>query len=160
AVNFDVDGTVCGSFKLKPRTATRNKLRSVGVTGRKTVSGKEHAGTSNKLRNNHSLGAIDDKRSAIGHPWVVAEINLLFFDFAGNIVSQLGYSVKRGVKSKVVFFSVLFRVLWLLESVLTESKRQLLSGVVIDRVEFGKDFAETGFDKFFPALTLMLNKVW
>ena len=53
------------------------------------VSGKENPGGTNQLGNHHALGAVNNKGGAIGHPGVVAEINILFLDLAGDLVGQL-----------------------------------------------------------------------
>ena len=104
AINLDVDAATWGSLKLQPGTATGNYLGAVVALAIVFVSGKENPGGTNQLGNYHALGTVDNKGGALGHPGIVAEINVLLLDLAGDLVGQLHDYVQRGgVGGQVVF---------------------------------------------------------
>src|SRR5690606_14329626 len=114
---FNVNNTVCSGFKFKPCTTAWNKLRTVVITGRKTVGSKENTRRTDKLRNNDTFSTVDNKCSAVGHPRIITEVDFLFFYFTSYFVCQLYNGVKWSIESKVVFFCVDFRVLWVVECI-------------------------------------------
>ena len=86
-VNLDINRAIWCCFKLQPGTATWDHLGTVIVTTSHGVSRKEHTGRADQLADHHALSTIDDKSTALGHPWIITEVDFLLFDFAGNFVS-------------------------------------------------------------------------
>src|SRR5690606_33081600 len=89
AVNFYINRTRGGGLKLQPSTTSRYNFGPIKIISTMRLSREEHTGRTNKLRNYNSLRAVNYKRTTLGHPWVITQINLLLFNFAGDFVGQL-----------------------------------------------------------------------
>ena len=65
-------------FKFDPRTAVRNDLREIFVA----VALKENARAAVQLRNDNTLGTVDDESTVIRHQRDLTEENVFFLDIA------------------------------------------------------------------------------
>ena len=65
-------------FKFDPRTAVRNDLREIFVA----VALKENARAAVQLRDDNTLGTVDDESTVIRHQRDLAEENIFFLDIA------------------------------------------------------------------------------
>ena len=124
------------------------------------VRSEKDTARADQLRNNNALSTVDNKGAALSHPWIVAEVDFLLFDFTGYFVSEFNDCLEWSVKTNIVFAGIDFGGLWILEMVILESKFELLPGVILNRVNLGKNFTKTSLDKLFPRVELVTNKVW
>ena len=77
---------------------------------------KYDAGGAHELRDDDALGAVDDKRSLVGHQREVTHEDGLRLDLTGFVVDELGgHEQRRGV-GEVLVLALLDRVLRRLES--------------------------------------------
>ena len=128
------DRAVACSLKLKPCTTARDKFRTIVITTSSAISCKEYTRATNKLRYNNTLCTVNDKCTAVSHPWIITKVNLLLFYFTSYFVCQLNVYVKRRIKSKVIFLCLDFCNFWILERIFLESKFKLLACVILDRI--------------------------
>ena len=102
-VDFDVDTAVGGSFELEPSTAARDDFGAVVVATANVFSGEENASRTDELGDDDTLGAVDDEGGTVGHPRIIAKVDVLFFDFAGDFVGKLDDDVEGSLKGGKIF---------------------------------------------------------
>src|SRR5205823_14790503 len=76
-------------FELNPRTTIRNDLRNEQLAAL-----EEHAGRTMKLRNNHALSSVDDKRAVVSHQRDLAKEDFLFLDVADRFDVCVGIFIE------------------------------------------------------------------
>ena len=87
AVNLNIDDTFSIGFKLKPRATAWDDFCTIIFMVVDGICLEKYTSRTNQLRNNHTLGAFNNKVSLVGHFWIVTKIDVLFLDFASNFVS-------------------------------------------------------------------------
>ena len=153
AVNTGIKQIFGIKFKIQPRTAVRNNPGSkqifAGSNSFAFVVVKENARRTVHLRNDDTLGTVDDKGTFVRHQRNIAHINVLFLDVVdrtgtGGLVNIPDNQTQRGFDRRgighVAFDAFVNVILRLFE-------------FVFDKLKFagsGKVFnGENGFENFF-----------
>ena len=85
------------------------------------ISRKKHARRANQLANDHALRAVNNERTAVSHPRIIAQINFLLLNHAGGFIGQFHCGVQRRLKRQVVFFGILVGGFWLAKIIFAKS---------------------------------------
>ena len=87
-------------FKIKPRATIRNNTggeqiltRDVSLT---TIMIEKHTGGAMHLGYNHTLRAVHDERTIIGHQWHINHVNVLFFNITNRAQARILINIKDG----------------------------------------------------------------
>ena len=153
AVNTGIKQIFGIKFKIQPRTAVRNNPGSkqifAGSNSFAFVVVKENARRTVHLRNDDTLGTVDDKGTFVRHQRNIAHINVLFLDVVdrtgtGGLVNIPDNQTQRGFDRRgighVAFDAFVNVILRLFE-------------FIFDKLKFagsGKVFnGENGFENFF-----------
>jgi hypothetical protein len=83
----------------------------------------------------------------------------LFFDFTRNFVDQFHIDMQWCVKGQVILFGKLLTVFWLLKCIFLEAEFEFLFCVILYRIKFRENLAQTSLDKVFPRLFLVSNEI-
>ena len=113
-------------LEVEPRAAVRNDARGEQQLARAvalaTVVVEEHAGRAMQLRNDDTLGAVDDEGAVVGHERQFAEVDLLLAHVLDGLLGAGGFLVendqanldaqRRGIgeATELAFFHVEYRV--------------------------------------------------
>ena len=101
------------------------------------------ARAADELRDDDTLGAVDDEGAALGHEREVAHEDRLALDLAGVGVHELGGHEERRVVGLVALLARLDRLAGLLEAVVAERQRHR-AAEVLDRGDLLEDLLEAG----------------
>src|SRR5256885_2115997 len=161
AVDLHRDHVLVRRLELEPRAAIRDELSvKEPATRRGVVDGGEvDAGRAHELRDDDALGAVDHERALVGHPWEVAEEDVLFGDLAGLLVHELDASPKRLGEGEVFRAALLLGVLGFPEFARDELQIEVLPGEVLDRRDLGEQLAKALLAEPLKGLDLRLDQV-
>ena len=120
AIDLDVQTATSGGLKFEPSTATRNHFSTVIALTGILVSGKEHTSGTHQLRNDHAFSTVNNKGSPIGHPRIVTEVNILFFGFAENFVSQFNFHMQWSCIGGKIHLGRVLILDWIFEIIIFE----------------------------------------
>ena len=90
AINADIQNTTGVRFRLKPGTVSREDFAIVEIRAGFTVllASKIGARRTDDLRNNNTLGAIDNEGAGISHQGNITHENFGFLDFSRFFEAQ------------------------------------------------------------------------
>ena len=120
AVNLYVNRAIRSRLKFHPSSTSWNDFCAVVITSRYCFSSEENTSRANQLANNHALRTVDNKRTALSHPWIFTEVNFLLFDHASCFICQFNRCVQWSFKCQVIFLGKLVSVFWLAKIVFAE----------------------------------------
>src|SRR5256712_1447449 len=117
AVDLHRDDVLVRRLELEPRAAVRDQLGvEESAAGSGIIDGREvHARRADELRHDDALGAVDHERALVGHPWAIAEEDILLGDLSRFLVYQLDSRPERLRVGEVLRAALLFGVLRLPE---------------------------------------------
>ena len=107
-------------LKLKPGTAGRDDLGLVDLLARIHLGAVVHTRGADELRDNDTLGTVDDEGALIGHHGEVAHKDELLLDLAGLLVGETDVGQKRGLIGHVLLAALLDGVRGVAELMLAE----------------------------------------
>ena len=144
AVDADADHVALVDLELQPRTPARDDLGGVDVLVGRLVRRALEVDTrrAHELRDDHTLGAVDDEGAALGHEREVTHEHRLALDLTGRGVHELGRDEQRRGVGLVALLAVLDGVLALLEAVVAETQAHR-AGEVLDRGDLLEDLLKT-----------------
>ena len=145
AVDADADHVALVDLELEPGTAARDDLGGVDVlVGRLVGRALEvDARAADELRDDDTLGAVDDEGAALGHEREVTHEHRLALDLTRLGVHELGGDEERCVVRLVALLARLDRLAGLLEAVVAERQRHR-AAEVLDRGDLLEDLLEPG----------------
>ncbi len=143
AVDAHADLVALVDLELEPRAAARDDARRddvlvAGLVGRAV---EVDAGRADELRDDDTLGAVDDERALAGLEREVAHEDRLGLDLTGLVVHELGLDVERGGVGLAALLALLDRVLLGLEIRVRERELHRLAQV-LDRRDLLEDLLE------------------
>ena len=107
-------------LKLKPCTAGRDDLGLVDLLARIHLGAVVHTRGADELRDDDTLGTVDDEGALIGHHGEVAHEDELLLDLAGLLVGETNVGQKRGLIGHVLLAALLDGVRGVAELMLAE----------------------------------------
>ena len=118
----------------------RDQLGGVDVLVGRLVGGalEVDARGADQLRDDDTLGAVDDEGALVGHEREVAHEDRLALDLTGVVVGELGRDVERRGVGEVLLLALLHGVLRVVEDRVLERERHRL-GEVLDRRDLLED---------------------
>ena len=143
AVDANADLVALVDLELEPRTAARDDASGVDVL----VGGLLHlalevdARAADELRDDDTLGAVDDEGAALSHEREVAHEDGLGLDLARHVVHELGVDIERRGEGLAALLALVDRVLRLFELGLGERQLHRLAEV-LDRADLFEDLVE------------------
>ena len=106
-----------------------------------------HARGTDELRDDNTLGAVDDEGAGIRHERKIAHEDLLLLHFAGLLVQQTRFHAKRGRIGDVALLALLDGVLGLGIQPVVDKVEHQVAGVVFDRRNVPEDLFQALFEK-------------
>ena len=95
-VDANVSHAVYIGLVFEPGAAVRNDLRRVGaLTGLVYIRGIVHSRRSDDLRNDNTLGTVDNEGSVLGHKREIALVYIGLLDLTGLLVGQSDVDLER-----------------------------------------------------------------
>ena len=139
AVDFDGDDVAVRGLELQPGAAVRNELRVAQVppAGLVALERQIHARGAHELRDDDTLGAIDNEGAHGRHEREISHEDLLLLDLAGLLDQQLHIYPQRSRVRRVALPAFLLAVLRLVEPIVAEAHFEPVAGEVLDRRDFG-----------------------
>ena len=111
-IDSDVEDVVRVGLIFEPRAAVRDNGRGkddlAGLVDRGFVV---YSGRADDLRDDDTLGTVDDKRAVVGHEREIAHKDGRLLDLAGRLVSQPDCDTQRSGEVRVTLFALLLGVL-------------------------------------------------
>ena len=132
-VDADIEDVAQVGLILQPGAAIGDDGGGIGVViGLVLVVGIVHTGGTDDLRDNDTLGTVDDKGTGLGHDGEVSHEDLLLIDLAVLLVAQLHLHLDGGGIGAVPGLALLHVVLGLLiHGEINEGQLQI-TGVIAD----------------------------
>ena len=107
-------------LKLKPGTAGRDDLGLVDLLARIHLGAVVHTRGTDELRDDDTLGTVDDEGALIGHHGEVAHEDELLLDLAGLLVGETDVGQKRSLIGHILLAALLDGVRGVAELMLAE----------------------------------------
>ena len=142
AVDPDVDAALLVDLELEPRAASRHQVGDEDLLLAVLRLHHVGAGGTDQLRDDDALGAVDDERAAVGHPWEVAHEHRLLADLAGLPVDERDRDGQRPGVGQILLAALLEARDRFVELKLAELDGQV-AGVILDRRDVVDRLAET-----------------
>ena len=144
AVDAHADGVALVDVELQPRATARDDLHGVeGLLGGLVDGGVEvDAGAADELRDDDTLGAVDDEAALVGHDREVAHEDGLRLDLTGVVVDEFRGDEQGRRVGHVLVFALLDGGLDLVEVRVGEGKRHR-PREVLDRRQFVEDVLQS-----------------
>ena len=159
-VYADIEHVVCVGLILKPGTVVRDNGGGVGVDhGLVGSLVKVHTGGTDDLGDDDTLGAVDDKGTAVGHERKVAHENLLLLDLLGFPVAEADLHLERSGVCGVPCLALLLIVFRLLVHGVVDKAKLQIPGVVSDGVHVFKDLSQARLQKPLVGTLLDLQQI-
>src|SRR4051812_33211059 len=132
AVDPDADGVALVDVELQPRTTAGDDLGAEDVLVRRLVQGlvEVDARAADQLRDDDTLGAVDDERALVRHDREVAHEHRLALDLAGGVVHELGGDEQRRRVGHVLVLALFEGRLDVLEARVGEGQRHRTAEVL------------------------------
>ena len=143
AVDADTDLVALVDFEFEPCTAAGDDAtgEEVLVDGLVIDTFEVDAGATDELRDDNTLGSVDDEGALGGHEREVTHEDGLSLDLTRHMVHELSFDIKRGGVGLAAFLALVELVLLFFEIRVREGQ---LHGVVLDRRDLFEDFGESG----------------
>ena len=142
AVDADVDAALLVDLELEPRPARRHQVRDEHLLLAILRLHHVGAGGTHQLRHHDALGAVDDERAALGHPWEIAHEHGLLADLSGLPVDERDGDGQRPGVGQILLAALLEVGDRLVEGEVAELDGEV-AGVVLDRRDVVDRLAQT-----------------
>ena len=114
------------------------------------------AGGADDLGDDHALGAVDDKRTGLGHQREIAHEDLLLLDLARLLVVQADAHLHRGGIRRVAGLALLHVILGRLVHAVIEEAQLQITGIVRDGRHVREHLAQAGVQE--PLIGVLLDR--
>ena len=161
AVTVDTDGNnaVGIGFQFDPRAAVRNELGGIDFLPESVhFLFVVYAGRADKLGNNNTFGAIDNKCARVRHNREIAHEKIMLLDFAGFLIDELDFDLQRSGISSISRLAFIDAVLFFLEIVFAEMQRPFMS-TILDRRNIRKYIPQPFFTEPFVRFGLQIEQM-
>ena len=143
-IDADIENILGVGLVLQPGTAVGVHGGGEQVLAGTVLAGAvEHAGRTNQLGNDCTLGTIGDKGAGIGHEREVAHEDLLLLDLAGLLIEQTGSDVQGRCIRSVPFLTFFNGVLGVFVQAVVHKLQHEIAGIVLDSGNIVEDFVQT-----------------
>ena len=147
-IDAHIENVVGIRFVFQPRAAVGVQRGGEQFLARLVVALAEiHARGTDELRDDNTLGAVDDEGAGIRHERKIAHEDLLLLHFAGLLVQQTRFHAKRGRIGDVALLALLDGVLGLGIQPVVDKVEHQVAGVVFDRRNVPEDLFQALFEK-------------
>mgnify|MGYP000708459924 CR=1 FL=1 len=140
-------------LKLKPGTAGRDDLGLVDLLARIHLGAVVHARGADELRDDDTLGAVDDEGAAGRHQREVAHEDVLLFDLACFAIDEADFSKERCLVGHVTFLAFIYAILGLTKFMLAEFNTHIF-GVGFDGADVCESIRQTIVHELLEAFRL------
>ena len=143
-IDADIENVLGVGLVLQPGTAVGVHGGGEQVLAGTVLAGAvEHAGRTNQLGNDCTLGTIGDKGAGIGHEREVAHEDLLLLDLAGLLIEQTGSDVQGRCIRSVPFLTFFNGILGGFVQAVVHKLQHEIAGIVLDSGNIVEDFVQT-----------------
>ena len=155
-VNTHTNGVALVHVEFEPCTAGWDDLHGVQRTLRGLINSLVKVDTRGtyQLRNNNTLGAVDNEGAFIGHHWEVTNENSLGLNFLGVVVDELCRDIQRCRVVNVFFLALIDGVFHRLKAWLRQRQRHV-AGVVLNWRQLCQDIFEARGDMVLTTFFLL-----